>query len=93
MFSGISIKISFCTGLNVLRISNNYSGVYFQQCLTQWSDVEQLDLILTTGGTGFAPRDVTPEATRPILDKEAPGLTLAMLKGSLEITPFAMLSR
>ena len=47
----------------------------------------------TTGGTGFAPRDVTPEATRAIIDREAPGLAEAMRLSSLKITPHAMLSR
>ncbi|GAB6026957.1 hypothetical protein CHUAL_013627 [Chamberlinius hualienensis] len=51
------------------------------------------DVILTTGGTGFSTRDVTPEATKSILDKEAPGLTVAMLQESLKITSMAMLSR
>ncbi|KAH9496106.1 hypothetical protein Btru_012025 [Bulinus truncatus] len=61
--------------------------------LLHWSDHLKLDLILTTGGTGFACRDVTPEATKAVLEKEALGLTVAMLKGSLEITPMAMLTR
>ncbi len=61
--------------------------------LRQWSDKLGLKLVLTTGGTGFAPRDVTPEATRAILDKEAPGLATAMLLKSLQITPLAVLSR
>ncbi|XP_005090817.2 gephyrin [Aplysia californica] len=61
--------------------------------LLHWSDHLKLDLILTTGGTGFAPRDVTPEATKSVIEKEAPGMIVAMLKGSLEITPLAMLSR
>ncbi|HPS56512.1 MAG TPA: MogA/MoaB family molybdenum cofactor biosynthesis protein [Spirochaetota bacterium] len=51
------------------------------------------DLILTTGGTGFAPRDVTPEATRAVIDREAPGFAEAMRAKSLEITPHAILSR
>ncbi|HQO38993.1 MAG TPA: molybdopterin adenylyltransferase [Spirochaetota bacterium] len=51
------------------------------------------DLILTTGGTGFAPRDVTPEATRAVIDREAPGFAEAMRAKSLTITPHAVLSR
>jgi molybdopterin adenylyltransferase len=51
------------------------------------------ELILTTGGTGFAPRDVTPEATRAVVDREAPGLAEAMRAASLKLTPHAMLSR
>lgn len=58
-----------------------------------WVDQYHLDLIFTTGGTGFAPRDVTPEATRLVLEKEAPGLVFAMLRDSLAVTPHAMLSR
>ncbi len=61
--------------------------------LLAWVDQQQLDLIFTTGGTGFAQRDVTPEATRLVIEKEAPGLVFAMLRDSLEITPHAMLSR
>jgi len=52
-----------------------------------------LDLVLTTGGTGFAPRDVTPEATGDVIDRAAPGLAEAMRAASLAITPHAMLSR
>lgn len=52
-----------------------------------------INLVLTTGGTGFAPRDVTPEATRAVIEKEAPGFAEAMRFRSLEITPHAMLSR
>lgn len=51
------------------------------------------DLILTTGGTGFSPRDVTPEATLDIIDRQAPGLPEAIRQESLRITPRAMLSR
>ena len=50
-------------------------------------------LIFTTGGTGFAPRDVTPEATRDVIEREAPGLAEAMRADSLRKTPHAMLSR
>ena len=51
------------------------------------------DVVLTTGGTGLGPRDVTPEATRAVLDREAPGIAEALRAASLAITPFAMLSR
>jgi molybdenum cofactor synthesis domain-containing protein len=61
--------------------------------LRQWADSGEIDLLLTTGGTGFAPRDVTPEATRRALDREAPGLAEAMRLASLQVTPHAMLSR
>ncbi len=57
------------------------------------ADSGDVDVILTTGGTGFAPRDVTPEATREVLEKEAPGLAEAMRAESLKKTPTAMLSR
>jgi len=61
--------------------------------LLVWTDEVGLDLILTTGGTGFAPRDVTPEATRTVIQREAPGLVEAMRAASLRVTPHAMLSR
>ena len=60
--------------------------------LSDWADGGGLDVILTTGGTGFAPRDVTPEATRLVIDREAPGLAEAMRCESLKVTPHAMLS-
>jgi molybdenum cofactor synthesis domain-containing protein len=61
--------------------------------LRAWCDEARLDLILTTGGTGFAPRDVTPEATRDVLEREAPGLAEAMRAAGLKKTPHAMLTR
>jgi molybdopterin adenylyltransferase len=64
-----------------------------RQILSEWADSGEVDVILTTGGTGFSPRDVTPEATRAIIDREAPGLAEAMRAASLKITPHAMLSR
>lgn len=54
---------------------------------------ESASLVLTTGGTGFAPRDVTPEATRPELDREAPGLAEAIRADAIARTPHALLSR
>jgi molybdenum cofactor synthesis domain-containing protein len=61
--------------------------------LRQWADVDRLDVILTTGGTGLAPRDRTPEATLTVIDRLAPGLAEGMRVASLAKTPFAMLSR
>ncbi len=61
--------------------------------LIRWADEESLDLIVTTGGTGFSPSDVTPEATLKVLDRETPGLAEAMRLSSLKKTPRAMLSR
>lgn len=61
--------------------------------LINWADSRELDVILTTGGTGFSPRDVTPEATRAVIERDAPGLAEAMRAASLAITPHAMLSR
>ena len=61
--------------------------------LIAWCDEVDLDVIFTTGGTGFAPRDVTPEATRAVITREAPGLAEAMRAASLAVTPHAMLSR
>lgn len=61
--------------------------------LTRWADEDSLDLIITTGGTGVAPRDVTPEACLSVIDKEVPGLAEVMRSRTLEKTPMAMLSR
>jgi molybdenum cofactor synthesis domain-containing protein len=61
--------------------------------LSNWADSGECDVILTTGGTGFSARDITPEATREVIDRIAPGLIEAMRASSLKITPYAMLSR
>jgi molybdopterin adenylyltransferase len=61
--------------------------------LRHWADGGECDLVLTTGGTGFAPSDVTPEATRDVIEREAPGLAEAMRAASKEHTPHWMLSR
>jgi molybdopterin adenylyltransferase len=61
--------------------------------LLEWADDWKLDLILTSGGTGLGPRDVTPEATRAVIEREAPGISEAMRLAGLKSTPRAMLSR
>lgn len=61
--------------------------------LIQWADGGGYDVILTTGGTGVAPRDVTPEATLVAIERPVPGLAEAMRAESLKVTPHAMLSR
>lgn len=61
--------------------------------LIRTADIVGVNLILTTGGTGFSPRDITPEATLSVIDREAPGIPEAMRLKSLQITPKAMLSR
>jgi len=61
--------------------------------LLRWADDGLADLILTTGGTGLAPRDVTPEATRAVLEREAPGIAEALRAGAQARVPRAALSR
>ncbi len=63
------------------------------ETMVSWADCDEMDIILTTGGTGFAPRDVTPEATRQVIERDAPGLAEAMRAASLAKSPHAMLSR
>jgi molybdenum cofactor synthesis domain-containing protein len=64
-----------------------------EEKLSEWCATNEIDVILTTGGTGFAPRDVTPEATTAVIDRPAPGLAETIRAESLKITPHAMLSR
>jgi molybdenum cofactor synthesis domain-containing protein len=64
-----------------------------REVLVRWADRDGLALIVTTGGTGLAPRDVTPQATREALDYEVPGMAEAMRAAGLAKTPHAMLSR
>jgi molybdopterin adenylyltransferase len=61
--------------------------------LIEWVDVDGLDLIITSGGTGLAPRDVTPEAMAKVIDREVPGIAEAMRMETIKKTPMAMLSR
>lgn len=61
--------------------------------LRDCADRKRIDLIVTTGGTGLSPRDVTPEATRAVLEREIPAIPVAMWVEGLKVTPRAMLSR
>ena len=61
--------------------------------IKELADNRNADVIFTTGGTGFAPRDITPEATKAVIEKEVPGISEAIRAKSLEITPRAVLSR
>ena len=67
--------------------------VEIEKALIYLCDDVKADVVLTTGGTGFAPRDITPEATKAIIEREAPGIAEAIRIKSLQITPKAMLSR
>lgn len=63
------------------------------EVLKRWCFSTDIDVVLTTGGTGLGPRDVTPEATREVIDFEVPGIAEAMRAESLKVTPMAMISR
>ena len=67
--------------------------VAIARCLASWCDDDVADLVLTTGGTGLSPRDVTPEATRAILERDAPGIAERMRVLAVERFPRAALSR
>ncbi|MBN1382907.1 MAG: MogA/MoaB family molybdenum cofactor biosynthesis protein [Deltaproteobacteria bacterium] len=64
-----------------------------KETLITYADVKKLDLILTTGGTGVSPRDLTPDATLAVIDREVPGMAEAMRRESAALTPHAMISR
>ena len=64
-----------------------------EEKLRDWADDETVDVVLTTGGTGLGARDVTPEATRAVIAREAPGIAEAMRHAGLASTPMAALSR
>lgn len=61
--------------------------------LVEWADSGEVDVLITTGGTGFSPRDQAPEATRAVIDRPTPGLPEVMRAASMKITPHGMLSR
>lgn len=64
-----------------------------EKCLCKLCDTDKVDVIFTTGGTGFSPRDCTPEATMAVAERNVPGIAEAMRMASLQVTPRAMLSR
>lgn len=66
---------------------------FLAETMREWADQRRVDLILTTGGTGFSLRDVTPEATLDVADRMVPGIAEVMRLESLKVTPKAMLSR
>ncbi len=86
MLAGAAIEIK-----HTLIIPDEVDQI--QKAIIQFADVEKLDLILTTGGTGVSPRDLTPDATLKVIDKEVPGMAEAMRIASMKITPHAMISR
>ena len=61
--------------------------------LRRWADADSADLVLTTGGTGLTPRDITPEATRAVIDRDAPGFAETMRAEGLKYTPLGILTR
>lgn len=64
-----------------------------KKAIIDFADVKQLDLIVTNGGTGVSPRDLTPDATLEVIDKQIPGMAEAMRQKSMQVTPHAMISR
>lgn len=70
-----------------------FTRLIFQAKLIEWCSRENIDILLSTGGTGVGPRDVTPEATLGVIEIQTPGINQAIMYESLKITPMAMLSR
>jgi molybdopterin adenylyltransferase len=74
-----------------LTIPDDFQSI--KAALVEWTRAGSMDVILTTGGTGFSPRDITPEATTAVIERPTPGIAEAMRSASLKVTPHAMLSR
>lgn len=74
-----------------LTLPDDFQSI--KSALVEWTRSGEMDVILTTGGTGFSPRDITPEATTAVIERNAPGLGEAMRAASLKVTPHGMLSR
>lgn len=75
----------------MLLLPDEYQEI--RACLCRLCDEKEMDIVFTTGGTGFAPRDCTPEATMAVAHRNVPGIAEAMRASSMQITPRAMLSR
>ena len=86
MLSGIDVRV---TNYDIVPDEKNS----IVDKLVNWADKDNLDVVVTTGGTGLTPRDVTPEATLAVVDRIVPGFAEAMRAESLKKTPHAMLSR
>lgn len=96
--SGPAIQDYFCSlasiSCQILPITYTPDSLAsIKECLIRLCDNEECDLIITTGGTGFGVRDVTPEATKQVIHKSAPGFVFAMLNAGMTHTPMAILSR
>lgn len=90
----VLVDLLASAGANVVEkliVSDDFSDL--RETLFALAGREDVNLIMTTGGTGFAERDNTPEATLSVIEREAPGLAEAMRAATLKNTPFAMLSR
>lgn len=90
----VLVRLLSAAGANVVEkliVSDDFAGL--RETLYTITEREGVNLIMTTGGTGLAERDNTPEATLSVIDREAPGLAEAMRAATLKNTPFAMLSR
>lgn len=88
------VEILLSAGAEVLEkliVSDDLSDL--RETLYVLTEREDINLVITTGGTGFGPRDNTPESTRAVIEREAPGLAEAMRAETMKNTPFAMLSR
>lgn len=81
-------------GIEVIRRAVIPDEIHqIRDALVDFADHQKIDLIVTTGGTGVAPRDLTPDATLGVIDKEVPGMAEAMRRESHKITPHALISR
>lgn len=86
MLNGIDVNV-----VHTMIIPDEKNRI--KDTLIEFADKKKLDLIVTTGGTGVSPRDVTPDATLEVIEKEVPGMAEAMRRESAAITPHAMISR